>query len=292
MNEYPIVDAHVHILPARRQSGLMRWIHRAFPEHPVPGDIDKYGILEDLERNRTKYFFNLVYPLNKFETDNLNLFNYQISKEYSNSACWGSLHPDNESKEGIIDKCISDYGFIGMKFHPFIQDFDVLDDGMKIVFEKMNEHRRPVFIHTGFDDFYNRRFDPGSIDVLMERYPDLSIILSHMFFPRIGECFMLMEKHKGLIGDLTNVPGALRMISEERGVPVSDMEITTLIKEKSEQFSERLIYGSDHPAGMGGYKTIFRDFDNIGFSSQVSRKIRYDNPIRIVNSYSNERWLI
>ena len=34
-----VIDVHVHLYPEKRLGGLMRWVHRGIPGHPVPVDI-------------------------------------------------------------------------------------------------------------------------------------------------------------------------------------------------------------------------------------------------------------
>ena len=285
---HPIIDAHVHIITPWRLGGLMRWVKRAFPEHPVPEDIDRNGILADLEAHGTRYFFNLVYPLRKRETEPLNDFNRNLCNMLPNAAGWGSLHPETPDKSDVTRRCIRDLGFIGMKFHPFVQAFDITDPDMTPVYETLNELRRPLFIHTGFDEFYGMNLPPENVDTLARAWPHMPLIMSHMLFPRLDEAMDLMAAHPQLWADLTNVPGAIRFMSG--GAPLHETPPAQLLQRRLPDFNDRVIFGTDHPAGMGGYEQIYNDLHSLGIASETLRNATWDNPMKLVREYLPGKW--
>ena len=69
------IDSHVHIFPQGRLRGLMRWILRLIPDHPVPESVTAETILHEMRREGITHFFNLVYPLREEEAVPLNAFN-------------------------------------------------------------------------------------------------------------------------------------------------------------------------------------------------------------------------
>jgi uncharacterized protein len=146
------IDPHIHILPQKRLAGLMRWIKKGFPQHPVPVDIDAEGILSDLRKAGTTHFFNLCYPIKVEETDFLNDWNMDFCKKTPGAIPFASLHQETTNKVEVAEKSIEN-GFVGFKFHPFVQKFDPWDKRMDNFYEFMNEAKRPVIFHTGFDDF-------------------------------------------------------------------------------------------------------------------------------------------
>jgi len=209
-----MIDAHVHILPRARIRGLMRWIHRSFPDHPVLRDIDEAGIREDLSTHGVRGFFNHVYPLTEGETDSLNEFCRELSVRMPEAAPFGSLHVETPDKKKVMTRLIESFRFVGLKFHPFIQDFDPADDRMLLVYGMMEEYQRPVFIHTGFDDFYGKKLPADRIAAILRRHPDLPLVLSHVFFPNFRDAETIMDKYPGVYLDATNVFGALKMFRD------------------------------------------------------------------------------
>jgi uncharacterized protein len=284
-----IIDAHVHILPRVRLRGLMRWIKRAFPEHPVDATIDEEGILNDLRENRISFFFNYVYPLKEEETDSLNKFNFELSKNIDVVAPFGSLHFDTRDKKGVVKKCIEDYGFVGLKFHPFVQKFDPADEKMFSVYELMEKYERPVVLHTGFDEFYQMKMPAEDLMKILDKFPNLPLVLSHCLFPRFDDANLLAQSYNNVYLDATNVFGALRFFMSD----TNDEEVRgrgnlyrerfrTLILERS----ERTLFGSDYPVGMGGLDEIYDDIFAFGLSEAVERDLAFKTAWGFVRRFS------
>jgi hypothetical protein len=285
-----IVDAHVHIIPPERMAGLMRWIHRAFPGHPVPADIDRAGVLADIERGGASRFFNMAYPLKPEETETLNNFNFELTRDLPQAVGWGSLHPENQDCAGITRGCLSELGFIGMKFHPFVQKFSIFDQRIIPVYDTLSEMKRPLIIHTGFDEFYKVSMPAREVRRLISYYPDMPVVISHMLFPDIEGAFDIMEEFPQTIGDLTNVPGALRLLALSKGLAFHDTPQLLALEKRIPAFADRLLFGSDHPAGMGGYGEIYRDFHQMRISERDRELIMRVNAEALVERYLPGRW--
>lgn len=284
-----MIDAHVQILPRARIRGLMRWIMRSFPDHPVPVDIDEEGIRADLAAHGVRGFFNHVYPLSPRETEPLNEFCRDLSVRMPEAAPFGSLHVETPDKRDVVTRLIETFRFVGLKFHPFIQDFDPADERMMEVFDLMEEYRRPVFIHTGFDEFYGKRLPAKRIEVILERFPNLPLVLSHVLFPDFRSAERIMERFPGVYLDATNVFGALRMFGEAAGDESggrSTEELSDSFRTLLGRFGHRTIFGSDHPAGIGGLREIHDDLMSFGLGDDLLRTITRETPRKFIAEFA------
>jgi uncharacterized protein len=292
---HPIIDAHVHIMPTARIAGLMRWIRKAFPDHPVDPNIDEGGIVSDLSDNGILFFFNYVYPLKADETDGLNEFNKELSRRLPHAAPFGSLHLDTVDKQAVTRRCIEDHRFVGLKFHPFVQRFDPADERMFIVYELMEQYGRPVVLHTGFEDFYRMKMPPADIERILRRFPRLVLVLSHCLFPHFREVRALMEQYPGVWLDATNVFGALNYVALVTG-PTGGRgwsETGDLFRGLVTDFTGRTLFGTDHPVGMGDLGMIYGDLAAFGLPDEVTRAIVWDNPLDFIGRFAPEirkRW--
>lgn len=288
--ELPIIDAHMHVLPPRRLAGLLRWVHGFMPTHPVPKDITADGVIQDSKNFGTKYFFNQIYPINPLETESLNNFNFELTERMPNCVGWGSAHLENSDRAGIAERALDDQGFIGLKFHPMVQNFSILDSRILPVYEVLAERKRPLFIHTGFDDFYEIKMPPAHIGKIAADYPDMPIVISHLVFPRLAEAFELMDEFPGIIGDLTNVPGCVRMIAAGNGGDIKSTDACRVLHKELPKFADRIIFGSDHPAGVGGYADIYRDLLALELAPEIIRAATWDNPLKMVSDFLPGKW--
>jgi hypothetical protein len=92
-----------------------------------------------------------------------------------------SVHPrDPAAAEGI--KCLHDEGFKGVKFHPYYQDFFLEEEALLPIYEAAERHGLIFVVHTGFDLAFERirRADPARIVKVLERFPRLKFVATHL----------------------------------------------------------------------------------------------------------------
>jgi hypothetical protein len=92
-----------------------------------------------------------------------------------------SVHP------GALDiaeqlRIISEEGFMGIKLHPYYQDFFIDDGRLSVLYETLIEQNLLVVMHTGYDIAFPRMdlCTPKRILTVLERYPGLQMITTHL----------------------------------------------------------------------------------------------------------------
>ncbi len=92
-----------------------------------------------------------------------------------------SIHPDDSDFREHI-KRISGEGFLGVKFHPYYQEFYLAEDRMLPIYEALHEAGLMVVMHTGFDIAFERirRCDPAQVVEVYERFPGIKLITTHL----------------------------------------------------------------------------------------------------------------
>lgn len=253
----------------------MRWIINAFPEHPLPETVMAGNILRDLVDQGVTHFFNLVYPLEAEETDNLNEFNAAFCQRIPGAIPFASLHQDTPEKVRVAEAALKSYDYVGFKFHPFFQGFHLWDRRMKSLFAFLQEAGKPVLLHTGFEDFYQSKMPVSELQDLLRQFPRLPVVFVHMAFPELSSVFRLLDTYPDLYLDATNVLAVRRpefqylLENLPEGEQILDILIAGL-----EKYSERIMYGSDHPAGFGSLGRIYQDLEQLPISDQAKRDIR------------------
>jgi predicted TIM-barrel fold metal-dependent hydrolase len=92
-----------------------------------------------------------------------------------------SLHPaDPEAPERVSR--IKGEGFKGIKFHPYYQDFNVDDERLFPMYERICRENLIVVVHTGFDFAFEkvRKADPVRIMRVLERFPGMKLVTTHL----------------------------------------------------------------------------------------------------------------
>ncbi len=92
-----------------------------------------------------------------------------------------SVHPGAVDLEEQI-RIIAEEGFIGIKLHPYYQDFYIDADKLHILYETLVRHNLLVVMHTGFDIAFPRidLCGPTRILNILDKFPELKLITTHL----------------------------------------------------------------------------------------------------------------
>ncbi len=276
-----IIDVHVHIYPPERQQKLLRWLKRSFKDHPLDDNISADEIIEDLQKHGIGRFINLVYPLSPEETESLNEFNANLARDNKNIYSFGSLNQKNKNKKDIIKSAFYDLGLMGLKFHPFIQRIDLRDPAMEEVWTICEELKRPVFLHTGYEDFYGCKMPPSCVRTILERHPELYLVLNHILFPDLKAAFDIARDFQNVYLDLTNIPGSFPFFTTN----CSEEEYIKALKNGIHEFPGRIFFGTDHPVGMGSLSEIFEQLKGLNLNADDYKMVTYTAADRFIEKF-------
>ncbi len=291
---YDWFDPHVHILPPRRMRGLIRWVKGFFPHFPLPEDHGREEILRGMRKAGVKRFFNLVFPLWVEETADLNRFNFELCSEISGAVPFGSLHLDSPDKEGETARCLHEYGFAGMKLHPFAQGFSAFHEEMRPMYEVLQDAGRPLLVHTGFEDFYGMNIPLKDLERHLSRYDRVRLVAVHGLFPRFDIALGLLEEYPNFWVDLTNSLSCMRIHYEMKGGTQVGDEVQGMDPRQVEKYerhfeklleddSNRVMYGSDYPVGFGSHRSLLEDLRWFRFGEEVERRLIHDSVLSLLS---------
>jgi len=92
-----------------------------------------------------------------------------------------SIHPRAPDAVGQAHR-VAEAGLLGIKLHPYYQDFDVDDEALFPLYRALDQLGLFVVCHTGFDFAFSRQHkaDPVRILRVLDRVPSLRFITTHM----------------------------------------------------------------------------------------------------------------
>ncbi|MDD2241014.1 MAG: amidohydrolase family protein [Kiritimatiellae bacterium] len=92
-----------------------------------------------------------------------------------------SVHPDDPDALAHIDQTAAD-GFIGLKFHPYYQQFVLDDERLFPLYERIAVRGLLAVFHSGFDIAYppERICDPIRIRHVIDTFPTLKFVATHL----------------------------------------------------------------------------------------------------------------
>lgn len=118
---------------------------------------------------------------------------------------YASVHPADQSALDELRRGLEDYGLKGLKLHPPIQNFSMLDPCVGPIIEACIDYDIPILVHTG--PVYSRESrmifsNSVDIDELAIRYPEAKLIIAH------GHPFgidpVMVAKHENVYIDTTS----------------------------------------------------------------------------------------
>jgi len=150
----------------------------------------------------------------------------------------------------------------GFKFHPMVQGFYPWDGPLRRVLSYCEATGLPIVVHTGYDHQYEHNYDRVGLEAMLEMYPGMPVVLSHIGFPDISWGFSLAERHPQVWLDLTNVPGSFEVMEDPQG----------LLEELHgglARHRDRFLMGTDYPAGMGNLDEILAQYQSLGIEDSL-----------------------
>ncbi len=126
----------------------------------------------------------------------------------------GGVHKDDPDPERVLRTAIEDHGMRGLKLHPMVQRFSPGDPALEPAIAALAEYALPLYVHTGFDEWYGWGYDLGELERIAERHPEIPLVLCHCAFPRLEWAAAMARRHPQVWLDTTNVFGSIEMAPE------------------------------------------------------------------------------
>jgi predicted TIM-barrel fold metal-dependent hydrolase len=110
----------------------------------------------------------------------------------------------------------------------------------------------------------------------------LPVVFAHSLFPRFDDAWRIVERHDNVWLEMTNVFSSFwdrRYVLKEY-----DTE-KRLLLEGIAPHSERIMFGTDHPAGSGTLEEIYRTLDRAGLGESVRERLVGGTAERFVRGF-------
>ena len=156
-------------------------------------------------------------------------------------------------------------GFIGVKAHPFWHRYQPVE--LLPVAVQLAKMEKPLLIHAGFDAH-------GDYDVLLQKVPDLKLILAHAGFPLYSDTWNKIKNNKNVYVDLSQT---------------SYLNDRTTWQAVEYLGVERCLFGSDGPYGVHGdddlfdYSFIKRRIERLFPDKEIQKKLLGENFLELIH---------
>lgn len=267
-----LFDSHVHIYPDAIAEKARIALGK-FYEFDVPGRGTYSGYMEECRNNNVSGFLLFSVATTAHQVTRINDYISSLVKDAVSLGYeahgFAAMHQDFDDVEKELDRCKA-LGLSGIKIHPDIQGFDLLDKRMYRICEAARG-RFIINFHMGDDRERYRFSEPRKLAKLLDSFPDLIVIASHLGGYRAwDEAAEYLYGRDNVWYDNSSALWAMsaqeaRRITENCGV-------------------DRVIFGTDYPVmRIAPYLSMF---DEEGFDEETSEKILYKNASRLFRIYN------
>lgn len=176
--EQGIIDFHTHAFPDELADRAMNMLEEEGGIKPhLDGRVS--SLLDSMDRFGIEKSVICSIATRPSQFDSIMTWSGKIRSE--RIIPFPSLHPDDPKYAERISQ-IKGEGFKGVKFHPYYQDFTMDDEKIFPFYEKIVEEGLIVLMHTGFDFAFEkiRKADPVRIVKVMEAFPDIKLVTTHL----------------------------------------------------------------------------------------------------------------
>jgi len=156
-------------------------------------------------------------------------------------------------------------GFIGVKAHPFWHRYQPVE--LLPVAVQLAKMEKPLLIHAGFDTH-------GDYDVLLQKVPDLKLILAHAGFPLYSDTWNKIKNNKNVYVDLSQT---------------SYLNDRTTWQAIEYLGVERCLFGTDGPYGVHGDDDLFdfsfikRRIERLFPDKEIQKKLLGENFLELIH---------
>jgi predicted TIM-barrel fold metal-dependent hydrolase len=164
----------------------------------------------------------------------------------------------------------------GIKLFPGHDKFYPTDRRCRVFYDLCIKHRLPVIIHTGENpgDLGSCRYnDPNHIVEVARSCPDLTVVISHYFWPRMEYCYDLTKDVANIAYDTSGMADA-EVVEKSGGIgAIRDILQKTLLLKPG-----GVMFGSDWPGcSQGEHLNLIASLD---VASDVKERVLSTNALK------------
>lgn len=235
-----IVDVHVHALPARLQRAVWRFFDGLDdPPWPIRYRVDAREQLAVLRRVGVVAHTALAYAHRPGMLDWLNDYTLDLADAHPQVIPTFTIFPE----DGVAERTAAAIGRGGavVKVHLQVGRFSATDARLDEAWGLIAEARLPVVLHAsavyGVDGGHEYCGADG-VRALLDRHPDLTLVIAHLGIPQHDGFVPLAEEHEDLYLDV-----AMTMVSER-----FDEVVDAAMLDRMRALKSRILFGSDFPS--------------------------------------------
>lgn len=260
-----IIDAHVHISTYTGISSTLELAMKKLEEEMSENNIEYAIIIPDnIENDENIADLAKAQELIKSKKNFFLLGSPQIMQRGSSEVI--------KYKELIESKAI-----FGLKFFPGHDPYYPTDERCLPYYELCQRLNVPVIFHTGENSAnaeVSKYNDPKYIVEIAKKYPQLKIIITHYFWPKLDYCYEITRNISNIYFELA-ATGDEEVLEKSGGIEKMKEILSKTIKDRP----DKVIFGTDWP--MCSIKNHIELVRSLNLSKEIEEEIFSKNAIKL-----------
>jgi uncharacterized protein len=266
-----VIDVHTHFMPKAVMDKVWNYFDSAGPlvgrEWPITYRTAESERVNLLRQFGVRSFTALVYPHKPQMAAWLNQWAAQFARTTSDCLRTATFYPE-PGAEDYVKAAIGDGAHV-FKAHVQVGRYEPNDPLLDRVWGAIEDARTPVVIHCGSGPVPGEHTGPEPIQLLLQRYPRLRLIIAHMGMPEYAEFLDICENSADVRLDTTMA--FTPFVDEVMPFPPSQLH-------RLRQLGDRILFGSDFPNIPYSYADAMRAITQVpGIDDAWLRAVFYEN---------------
>jgi len=266
-----MIDVHTHLHPPRLFAAIRRWFGERSDWDLARQPTEPQQVAAELRRAGVERFVFRSYAHRTGMASELNAWLLATSQALDGYGVpLATIHPDDPAYLADLRAAL-DGGCIGLKLHEDVQRVRADDVRFDSVYSELAARHALLLVHAGPIPW---RYLPGDgvarIERVLERHPDLVVVVAHFGVPDSARYVALMERYPSLYLDTTMVFAA--------DSPMLDANVAALVRTRP----DRVLYGTDYPNIPHRYTSELEALQRLKLGDAALRAILHANAQRLI----------
>ncbi|MBD5633579.1 MAG: amidohydrolase [Candidatus Eremiobacteraeota bacterium] len=271
-----MIDVHTHLHPPKLFAAIRRWFAERsdwdIAGHPTEPD----AVAAALRAAGVERFVFFSYAHKAGMARELNAWLAKTARQLGGFGVpLATIHPDDAAYLQDLRDALDD-GCLGLKLHEDVQALHVDDPRLRPVLDELAARGAFLLVHAGSIPWtYVPGEGFGRVMRVLERHPDLNVVVAHYGAPDSEAYFAAMDRHPRLHLDTTMIFARDSPVRGEIGV----FDAAPIVAHP-----DRVLYGTDFPNVPYEYERERRGIEALGLPAEIERAVLHDNAARLLRA--------
>lgn len=269
-----MIDVHTHLHPPKLFAAIRRWFAENSDWDLSGMPTEPHAVARALAAAGVERFVFFSYAHKPGIARDLNAWLAATARELGRVGIpLATVHPDDPAPLQDLRDALDD-GCRGLKVHEDVQRVHVDDERLAPVLAELGARGAFLLVHAGSIPWkYVAGAGIARVLRVLERHPDLNVVVAHYGAPDSAAYFAAMGAHPRLHLDTTMIFANVSPMRAEAGALAAGPIVA---------HPDRVLYGTDFPNVPYGYTSESESIAALGLPPDVLHAVMHGNAERLL----------